>query len=198
MDIELPAGPCYVELGTLQGAPAPNLHDRTGTSARVVDVLLRPSGRLVEARVAHLGQGLGRGVFAPLEPDDQVLVFLPAGDANQAVVLGSLGSVLAPNPIANDGAKALVMHPGGVELRSADGLEAQGVVLAALLPGLLDLLSALQLFMATASSATTAPQIAAAAASFLADPAVATLAGELGTSVGADAPYASPSVRATL
>lgn len=159
--------PCTVELGQVLTPPAPSPHDKSGQAARVVQLQLVPSGRTVEARVANLGQGLGRGVFAPPAAGDEVLVLLPGGDPNRAVVLGGLGNATAPNPTSNLGLNILLLHPGGVELRSADGLPAHGIVMGGLLGDLASWVAALEAFMLTASTATTAPQIATAAVTFM-------------------------------
>lgn len=194
----LRGAPCMVELGKVLTVPAPGLHDPSGQAARMVQVQLVPSGRLAEARVANLGQGLARGVFAPPAPGDEVLVLLPGGDPNRAVVLGGLGNGASPNPVANDGLKVLLMHPGGVELRSADGLPAHGIVMAPLLQGLLDYVNAVTVFMAAAALDTSlSPGVAAAATAFQADPRVVEFVAELGASTAAGPPYASATNKVT-
>lgn len=190
--------------------PAP----MTPTGPSHVLVSLQPDGRLVEARVANLGQGLGKGVFAPPLPGDEAVVVFPDGDPLNAIVIGSLANARAPTPVAAAlGLNVVLMHPGGVELRSVDGLPAHGVVLAPVLTDLAAFLGALQTFMAavvTASALTPATSACAgiglAATDFVADPSVTTLLAQLVASsvpntavppgVGAP-PYASALVRAT-
>lgn len=128
---------CYCELGVVQiplvapPAPPPGAvypPPLGPTSARMVQVRTVPGGRVLEARVANLGQGLGKGVFAPLAIGDEVIVLFPNGDPMNAVVIGGLGSATAPNPIANTGLQALIQHPGGVQLGTLDGQPAHGIV----------------------------------------------------------------------
>jgi Zn-dependent protease len=168
---------------------------------------------MVEARVAHVGQGAGRGAFWSPMAGDEVVVLLPGGDPARAVVLGSLGGVRAPHPVAVTGVNAVLMHPGGVELRTADALPAHGIVLGALLPDLLAFVTALQTFMAAVVAASASPPASAvpaigtAATAFSADPSVVALLAGLTTSSAPTAaappgvggpPYASPLNRSTL
>lgn len=194
-----------IELGTVLLPPTPD--PTMPVAAWHVLVELQPDGRTVDARVANVGQGPGKGAFWPLLKGDEVIVLLPGGDPNRAVVLGSLGNAKSPNPTANTGLRPLLMHPAGVELRSADGLPAHGLVLAPLLQDLQAFVTALLTFMGTAGTATgPAAPVAAAAATFLADPAVQTLLAGLTASaapnnsvppgVGAP-PYATPTHKAT-
>lgn len=159
---------CWVELGVVLAPPVPSTIPGGALAARMVLVALVPSGGVVHARVANLGQGLAKGVFPPLAPKDEVLVFFPGGDPNRAVVFGGLGNGVSANPIANLGLQLLLMHPAGVELRSADGLPAHGLVHGQLLAGLAPYLTALETFMFACSTATLAPQIATAAVAFMA------------------------------
>lgn len=167
---------CYCELGVVQiplvapPAPPPGAvypPPLGPTSARMVQVRTVPGGRVLEARVANLGQGLGKGVFAPLAIGDEVIVLFPGGDPMNAVVLGGLGSATAPNPIANTGLQALIQHPGGVQLGTLDGQPAHGIVHGQHLVDMAPWLTAIEEFIVSCSVATTAPQIAAAAAAVI-------------------------------
>lgn len=177
----------------------------TPLGPRHVLVALQPDGRMVEARVAHLGQGLGKGVFAPPLPGDEVVVFLPDGDPLGAVVLGALANARAPTPLAAvAGINVLAMHPGGVELRTVDGLPANGIVMGTLLPDLLAAMQALLIFAAalqTVTTPATLSAIAPAATSFVTNPSVIAFVASLTASSVPTAsvppgigglPYASP------
>lgn len=157
-----------VELGIALTPEGPSTLPGAQLGARMVQVQLVPDGRVVDARVAALGQGIGKGVFAPIQAADELIVLLPGGDANRAVVLGGLANGAAPNPLSNIGLGVLLQHPGGVELRSADGLPAEGIVMGPLVEDLAQYLTALEAFMLASSTATTAPQVAAAAVAFMA------------------------------
>lgn len=199
-----------VQLGKVVTPALPDPLSPTGSRMCMVALA---DGRVVDARVAHLGQGLGRGAFWTPLPADEVLVFMPDGDPNSAVVFAGLGSAAAPNPLANAGAKALLMHPAGIEHRSVDGLPAHGVVIGPFLAALLPYLTALEAFVFTCSTAATAANIAAAAVTFMAavqkaGAAPSSFAAQLTTSSAAPspgvvpgvggAPFASPTTTATL
>lgn len=164
-------GRCYVELGVALTPAAPSTLPGATTAARTVTVQLVHGTRTVEARVANVGQGAGRGIFAPILPGDELLVLFPGGEPNRAVVLGGLGSAKSPNPTENLGLAMLLLHPGGVLLSSVDGGLPHGIVHGQFLAELSNLLSALTAFM-TACSIASIPQAAeikTAALDFLAD-----------------------------
>lgn len=157
----------WAELGQAITPEAPSTVKGCASIARVVQVRL-VSGQTCTCRVLHLGQGLGRGVFTPILSGDEVLVLFPAGDPNRAVCISGFGNGVAVNPVANDLLHYVLMHPGGVELRSADGLPAHGIVQGNLLTDLATYLSAFETFMFDISIAATAPEIATAALAFMA------------------------------
>jgi hypothetical protein len=160
---------CWCELGLVQTPPAPP--PLAPTAARMVQVQLVPSDRVIDARVANVGQGLGKGVFVPPQPGDEVLVLFPGGDPLRAVALSlGLGSAANPNPLGNTGLAILLQHLGGVRLVSADGLPENGIVHGQFLVELLAYLAALEAFI-TACSLAVIPQAAeikAAALAFIA------------------------------
>ncbi|MEQ1494500.1 MAG: phage baseplate assembly protein V [Novosphingobium sp.] len=166
-ELGLMQGRSWVEIGTVITPPAPSAVPGAALASRMVQVELRPSGRYVEARVANIGQGLGKGVFAPLLSGDEVLVLFPGGDAHRAVVLGGLGNATAPNPTENQGLQMLIQHPGGVLISNVDGAPGNGIVHGQFLNDLATYLTAFEAFLFTTSTATTAPQIAAAASTLM-------------------------------
>lgn len=190
-------------LGLLIGDPEALPIPGYETVARYAEVQLVPDDIVIRARVGVLGQGLGRGLFVPLQQGDQVLVHMPNSDEQAAVITMSFGSLQAPHPSSADGEKIVALHPGGVELRNADAATVSGVVLEQLAPDLGDFLSALAVFMQTSSTATTAPQIAAAAATFLAavaiPPAGPVPPGSFPSdlNLGPQGPYVSDNIKAT-
>lgn len=172
-----------VVLGVVLGPPIPSPLAPTGPRQALVRL---EDQRLVDARVANLGQGAGKGVFAPPLPGDEVLVFLPDGATENATILGSLAGAKTPMPVAaTPSLHIVVMHPLGVELRSADGLPANGIVMATLLPDLLAAFQAIVTFataLQTVTSPATLAAIAPAATALLADPNVIAFLAALGTS----------------
>lgn len=194
MDIRsiLGEGRCYVELGLAITPSAPSVLPGQTATARMVQLQLVPSGRLVEARVANVGQGTGKGIFAPILAGDEVIVLFPAGDPNRAVVLGGLGNGKSPNPVGNDQLSMLVQHPGGVRLVAVDGLPEYRIVHVELLSALSGFLAALDAFMTTSATATgAAAPVAAAATTYQTSPAVIELEAGLQASINAGPPYAS-------
>lgn len=178
-------GRSYVELGLALTPSAPSALPGYATTARVCQVQLVPDGRIVEARVANLGQGAGRGIFAPVMTGDEVVVLFPGGDPNRAVVLGSLGNGKAPNPLVNDGLAMPLLHPGGVQMVTTDGQPLHGIVHGQFLLELATYLAALETFMNTVSGAANAGAIAAAANAFAV--AVGPLPSAFATNVAASA-----------
>lgn len=195
---DLPPG---VKLGVVQSSPGPLDIEGFEQAARYVEVQLVPTDDVIQARIANIGQSTTRGLFLPPQEGDEVLVLFPGNRENSAVVIGGLGNNRSPNPTNNDGTKALLMWPT-IELRSDDALPVHGVVLAPLLGDLSGFVNALNTFMTAASSAATAPQIAAAAVTFLSStgivpPTPDSFAAQLAQAAVSDSPYASPSIKAT-
>lgn len=171
---------CYAELGVAMSPSAPSSFPPAALAARTVLVQLVYGGRMLEARVANIGQGAGRGIFAPILPGDELVVLFPGGDPNRAIVIAALGNGKSPNPVDNDALKMLLMHPGGVLLSNADQAPGHGIVHGQYLADHSGWLTAVMTFMtavaAAGSAATPALQVAAiitAATDFLADPAAA-------------------------
>lgn len=164
---------CWCELGVVQSPPiAPVL---VPTAARMVLVSLVQSDRVIDCRVANLGQGAGKGVFAPLFPGDEVLVLFPGGDPMRAVCFGGLGSAVSPNPLGNLGLQLLLQHPGGVQLVTTDGQPAHGIVHGQHLVDMVGFLTALTTFMTAivgVIDGTTVAPVGPAATAFNANPAV--------------------------
>lgn len=150
-----------VELGVAQAPPTPSARPSAAQAARHCLVQLVPDGRLVEARVANIGQGFGKGIFAPIQAGDEVLVLLPGGDPNRAIVLGGLGNAKAPNPIGNTGLSMLLQHPAGVRLGTTDGQPEHGIVHGQHLVDLDAFLSALDTYLQAVALAVDAAAVAA-------------------------------------
>lgn len=108
---------------------------------RLLDVTTRPGGRQLQARLAVLGAGDGRGVLVPVVAGDEVLVVCPDGDANSAVALPAVSGKAAPLPNGWDGARIWLLHPGGVEVRQTPADPVQAVVTEDLLGALSDALA---------------------------------------------------------
>jgi len=100
------------------------------------DVTLMPLGKTATARVGSEYAGAGFGIYAPLLPDDEVLVEAPNGDPDNGLILTRrLFSPSDPPPdealdfpedfllVARDGktVRILVAGAGRVEIRSRDG-----------------------------------------------------------------------------
>lgn len=182
----------YVELGIALAPAAPSAVAGAAATARTVLVELVPSGRVLSARVANPGQGLGKGVFVPIQKGDELLVLFPGGDPNRSVALAAMGNGVNVNPAGNLGTNLLALHPGGVTLGTVDGAPEYSIVHTELLSALSDFMVALATFMGACTSATGgAAGIAAAATTFQADPAVTGLTAGLTASQSAGAPYAT-------
>lgn len=200
-------GRTFVELAQVVAPPTPN--PAGANAAPLVDLLLQPGGAPCEARVAHLGVGVGKGLFPRLQPGDTVIVLFPGGERNNAVVLGSLATVAAGlTGQAVVSQRTLVQDAAGVELRSADGLPADGVVLGAFLQALMGYVAAIKAFMAVAATpgapASYVAAVNAAAAQFNLDTAdfeaaLAASAGFVDPATGGvgGPPFASALIRAT-
>lgn len=193
---------CWVGIGTVSTTPAPNaIVDAAGVGARMVRGVLRPSGVPFEARLVNPGQGAGKGIFVPVAAGDEVTVVFPDANPNRAICWGGLGSAAAPNPTANTGDKILLMHPGGVELRSLDGLTSDRLVLEAFIQRQQPIWIALQTFMSATSPDTFAtPTVGPAAAAFMSAVGtdLAQLIIDMGTTLEGLGPLSSPSHKATL
>lgn len=177
----------WVATGTAKTPSAPSTIAGAALGARVVTVQLT-SGQFCECRLAQQGQGAGRGIFAPVMVGDEVVVAFSAADPNRGIVIGNLGNGKAPNPVEDVGASMILVHPGGVHLMGATGEPPMGIVHGQFLVELQALVTALSTFMTVSSTATTAPQIATAAAAFLGDPNVLTFLSNLGASVSSGTP----------
>jgi hypothetical protein len=157
----------WCTLGVVRTPPAPSAATGAAAGAWVCQVELVPDRDVIEVRVMNPGQGLGKGLFVPWLVGDEVLVFFPDSDRMRAVALGGFGAASRPNPIDNTGAHALLLHPGGAKLQTTDGQPLHGLVHGQFLAELAPYLTAFETFMTTISTATTAPQIATAALTFL-------------------------------
>lgn len=135
-------------------------------SPQLVQLALQPGNHPGEGRVAYLGAGPLSGVLTPLLAGTEVIVLIPEGDTKRCIVLGSLHSLRSPLPPTWTGLNNRFQHPLGNELRSAEGIPADGIVLGNFLVALQTYTTALSVFMASTALATTAPQIAAAAGVF--------------------------------
>lgn len=170
-----------------------------GARGYLLTVTLQPEGRECQARVMNGGTRPGGGLLWPLEVGDEVLVLFPNGDPNLAVAMGGLNSTPDPLPTSYDNTTPQITHPNGIEIRSDEGDEVQGLVKTEHLIELQNFVSALQAFMATTSTATSASQIATAAVTFLADLGVQSYVAGLAqsaTEAGA-LPFASETTRSS-
>lgn len=186
-----------IELGIVRTTPAASPIPGGALAARHAEVELVPGGRTVDCRIVNLGQGAGKGDFAPIAVGDEVLVLFPGGDVHAAVALGGLGSAAAPHPAEADGDHRLLMHPGGVELRDVTGTPAYRIVHVQLLQDLLPYFTAVEAFVAAVAAAAAVPgplsPLAAAATAYYAaagGPPASILA-QLTAAVSAGPPYAS-------
>lgn len=188
--------PVQIELGEVLSDPV-----QLGGGALFAEVVLRPSGRIVDARLLNFGQGSGKGVFIPVQYGDDVVVLFPRGSPNDAIAIGGFGSNRNPTPNAADGSKIVLVHPGGVELRHDGTGQPHAIVYAPFLDGLQGLVTALTAFMATAAAlaatfpadpSPSAKAISAAAGTFLGNTNVVEFVASLATSnATGGAPYAS-------
>lgn len=128
-----------------------------------------PDGRRADARAIYPGAGLLKGLFLGYSPGDEVICLCVDGDPMRSVVIGGLGNLTTPVPTSVDLVLGgvVVMHPLGVELRSADVIPSEGIVKGGMLSPFENWVGALELFMFTTSTATTAGAIALAAAAFM-------------------------------
>lgn len=195
-------------LGILESDPAPLPGADPEKSARYADVLLLPDDGTVSARVANLGQGPGRGVFSPPRAGDEVLVLVPSLDRQAAVILGGFGNEGgSPHPADATLDRVLVTHdqgvrvqvegggqlsvtPASVEIRASADAAPEPVVLESLLADLRAYVQAIDTFLLAASTATVAPQVAAAALTAIQTIELAQFGTKLSTS------YRAPNVKA--
>lgn len=190
-----------LSLGIIETAPAP-LPSAGPTGARYCEVNLVPEDHTISARVANAGQGEGRGVFALPRVGDEVLVFFPDGDMQAAVIFAGVGSLAAPNPTSNTGDQILILHPGGVELKTQDAAQTEGVVLRSLVNDLRQHILALEVMINAMITASAAPGgYTAAASAYFATlqetPQIPTeFSRNLTTSAAAGAPYVAPNIKA--
>jgi hypothetical protein len=121
----------------------------------LLNCVVQPDGREVQARVVRWGAGNGIGAEWPVSQDDEVLLVFPRGDVNQALAIPGLASRRAPVPSSFDNAHPEIVHPGGLTLRTTQAGVAQAVVLAELLPRLADALSEIATGLAAIPSTNT-------------------------------------------
>lgn len=142
----------------------------------LLTVKLQPDGDTVEARPVYLtGGAQGEGGYLPMAVNDEVLIFLPGGDRNQAMAFPGPSSREALPPTGWGNNRIELVHSGGVVTRTSPGAVAQPVLQATTFQAdLAGFLTALGVFMAASAVAITAAQIAAAAVVFNATPAVIT------------------------
>jgi len=160
----LPAG---VELGVIDSEPGMLDIDGYENAGLYACVHIVPGDRIHQARIIQLGQSQGtRGLYMQPRVGDECLVFYPGGREQGAVALAGIGSNKSPMP-SSAGDVAVLLHDGGVELRTADGDVVRRVVHDALLAQLATYLLALETFMNTSKTAATAAIIAGAATTFM-------------------------------
>lgn len=121
--------PPTIELGVMETDPAPLDIEGYDRAARYAEVHIVPGDRIHQCRVAVIGQGAGRGLFAYPEKGDEVLVFYPGGRDQSPVVLGGLGNLKAPHPSEAGTTKIVILHPGGVELRDTNAANVEKILL---------------------------------------------------------------------
>lgn len=158
-----------ISLGVITTLPAPSAAPGATLSARKCLVQLQPNESIVDVRVSALGQGLGRGAFFPYAIGDEVLVAFPEGNYHAGVIVCGLGNAKSANPIGNTGFRALLQHPSGVVLSSADGAPENGIVHGQLLVELAAYITALEIMvnaLLTVTSPATASGVGAAAVTF--------------------------------
>ncbi len=175
---QLVGRPVHIAIGQVVG-PIPNPFNPA--LSPLVSLLIQPGSTPAEMRLFNFGQGPGQGLFFAVLPGAEVIVLYPSGDdgpdldAGFAIAGLSSGANIAP--AAGDGSGAVLMSLLGVTIRSATGLPASPIVKGDLLTGgppgaapplggLAAWVGAVETFMFTVSTATTAPQIAAAAVTF--------------------------------
>lgn len=185
-----------IELGIVRTTPAASQIPGGTLAARHAEVELVPGGRTVDCRIVNIGQGAGKGDFAPISIGDEVLVLFPGGDVHAAVAIGGLGSAAAPHPAEADGDHRLLLHPGGVELRTVTGAPAYRIVHAQLLADLLTQFTAVDAFVAAVAAAAVTPPLTPLAAACTAFYGAAggppsSILAQLAAAVSAGPPYAS-------
>lgn len=182
-----------------------------GAAPQLVQLALQPGNQPGEGRVAYIGAGPLSGILTPLLPQTEVIVLIPGGDTRRCLILGSCHSAKSPLPPTWLGVNNRLQHPGGNELRSAEGLPADGIVLGNFLVAFQTWNTAFVAFMTTIATTPATPvgtytaAVVAAANTFLL--ATAAFNAALATSAAyADpdsgglggAPFASTLNRATL
>lgn len=158
---------------------------------RMLCVRLQPSGDEVLAREAQLGSGTQVGFYWPILVGDEVLVFFPDGDRNAGVAISGLQSNVKASPSGDNNSQPGLTHPLGFEVIGPGVQAVEGVVKSGIIGDMQTHDQALQTFMTTISTATLAPQIAAAALVYLTTVALGGFAAKLSTSVAAGPPYRS-------
>ncbi len=134
----LQASTPYVLTGTISGI------EEHADFGYLLTVDLRPGdGRTVQARLCALGSGDGSGIFWPVVVGDEVLVLLPDGDPNRAVAIPGLPSSAAAPPSSWGNDHVEVVHANGMKVRRTAAAPVSEVVLATLLPELVQGLTAI-------------------------------------------------------
>jgi hypothetical protein len=99
----------------------------------LLNCVVQPDGREVQARVVRWGAGAAIGAEWPVSQDDEVLLVFPGGDVNQALAIPGLASRRAPVPSSFDNAHPEIVHPGGLTLRTTQAGAIHAVVLESIL-----------------------------------------------------------------
>lgn len=152
-------GECIqVELATVVIPPVP------GKIPNTVTLAMQPGNRPGEARVAWIGAGPLAGILTPLLPGTEVICLVPNGNPMRAVIIGSFHSLKAPPPASWLGTNTRIQNPAGNELRSAEGLPADGIVLGAFLVQIQAYVTAMDVLLNALASAAAVPGVAPAQA----------------------------------
>lgn len=141
--------PVFVGVGQVTAVEA---HPQWGY---LVTLAMRPGGDEVQARMATPGAGSARGDYWPVTVDDEVVVLMPEGDPNRAVIMGFLPSSAAAPPTNWGNSAPLLVHPSGKTFLTSQAATAQSVVLVALLPDLLTSLTEIAAGLASLGIPTT-------------------------------------------
>lgn len=128
-----------------------------GVAPQLVLLALQPGNEPGEGRMAYIGAGALQGLLTPLLPQTEVLVLIPGGDAKRCIILGALHSAKNPLPPTWTGLNNRFQAPLGNELRSAEGIPADGIVLGNFLVAFLTYIQAMQTFMTVLQSTPASP-----------------------------------------
>ena len=146
-----------------------NTHPQLGF---LVDLEAKPSEKFIQARLLFLGTRPSGGSLDPVAVGDEVVVFVPSvggfPDPNKAIAIAGLHSALAPLPAVFDNTTPERIHPNGYNFRTANGDSVAALVRKDQLDDFATWLGLFDAFLLTTSTATLAPQIAAAAVTMIA------------------------------